>query len=154
TTVVNGTYGEGLDKSLCYAWAHLASMSHLVNLGSMSPNPSEMSSSVKNALNAGPAAAALICNAASTRNEVTSRIYTLNRDWTRMFPPGYARNLNSEIVPYGTGYQSHEYAEPRCLAEMKGRGARAYCGMRNAAVAVKGRTLKTGEQKLGEFLFW
>lgn len=154
-TTLNGKYSTGLEKAWCYAWAYLAVASNTFQGGELVPRVEDVPSGVQNKLDSlGPLAPAAICEDPTLRAGIAQRVVTSDARRVRLFPPGYARNLNYQYTADNLSYTYHEYAEPRCLAEMKGRGAKDYCSMRAAAIASNGAVRSLGEQTIDRFLFW
>lgn len=148
---LGGSFNTDLDKSLCHTWVLLAAASNLLG-GNLQPSVGSMSASVRSLVNSTSFGAALVCENTSVRNQLLAKINTTAPTaWIHLFPPEYARHLRSEYTANGWGYTNHQYAEPSCLAEMDGRAARSYCGMRRAAQVANGRKLDLGSQPADSF---
>ncbi len=83
----------------------------------------------------------------------------LSSTWTRAFAPIHGRHLvhalrPPELIPQPAGWIAHDYPDPQCLAELRWRGARSYCAMRQAALSAGGARLSLGSWSIGDALFW
>lgn len=79
--------------------------------------------------------------------------------WVRAFAPIHGRHLVRELrlpaqLPPAQGWIEHNYPDPQCFAELRWRGARSYCAMREAAFAAGGAKLSLGQWSIGDALFW
>lgn len=155
--ILGGEFSQGLDRNLCVAYTMLAMVKAVSNTGELNPPTSTFSDSpsgfgLRSALESLPNP--IICEDETWQHEIASAILSAPSAWRRFFPPEYARHLKSQISPNGLGYTTHTYAEPQCLAEMDGRGARSYCAMREAATAAGGHARDLGSHTHREFAWW
>ncbi|MEZ4371225.1 MAG: hypothetical protein R3B07_10385 [Polyangiaceae bacterium] len=151
---LSGDFAKGLDRNLCVAYTLLALARRVANTGTLDPpiSGSGFSSSLVDRLENTPAPD--ICNNSSWQTAIAQAILHAPTAWRRFFPPQYARHLRSQITPSGLNYVTHNFAEPKCLAEMDGRAARSYCAMRSAATAAGGHVQDLGKHQPTDFAFW
>lgn len=156
-SVLNGRYHEHLEKSVCEAWALMASAREAFGEGEIYPTVEHaLSGNDRARVTFDPVSTTyLVCNSdADVRKGVVDEIRASEQTWVRAFPPGYARHLMSKRTPGRFYYGTETYPDPQCLSEMRGRGARAYCAMRTAAEVADGGTFSTGSHTLSSFLAW